>query len=505
MRNVKQYQVLISTPSDVQEELESIKNVIDTFNRNVGKYNGVVLLPVHWSKDVFPQSGGRPQSLINSQIVNESDFVISVLWTRFGTPTGEYDSGTEEEIEIMLRKDKQVFLYISKRPVQLDKIDQNQYEKIKNFEEKYKSKALYWAYDSVEDFEKLLYDHLTKYFGYKENEQDNDKSSLGIKVYTGQELSNDIIFYNTNYAEPKYFTNLIEEIKKNIDKINNIKLPLKDEKNTDENGINLEGGILKDVIAKSLLSVTNANISEEEKETIEKFISKYSISNISDDFYNLGNCTKKVGGNILTGRTFYEPKGSEKEVEKYNLIYNLLYNIYQFEDLKEYLRYIDEYKKLWLVIENDGERFDEDITINLYLPKEKFIMKDDIKNPPIWALDIIKESIGDLLVPSEKYNIKKYTDYKKDTTFIIDNPLESTEERLTKEIDKFRKKLDEIFVYEIYEDKDFKIVQINLSYIKQKTYINFPTFLLLNSNIDEIKYDITSKYNKKVEKSIKVQ
>ena len=73
MRNVKQYQVLISTPSDVQEELESIKNVIDAFNRTVGLYNGVALLPVHWSKDVFPQSGGRPQSLINSQIVNESD------------------------------------------------------------------------------------------------------------------------------------------------------------------------------------------------------------------------------------------------------------------------------------------------------------------------------------------------------------------------------------------------------------------------------------------------
>ena len=47
MRNVKQYQVLISTPSDVQEELESIKNVIDAFNRTVWLYNGVSLLPVH--------------------------------------------------------------------------------------------------------------------------------------------------------------------------------------------------------------------------------------------------------------------------------------------------------------------------------------------------------------------------------------------------------------------------------------------------------------------------
>ena len=36
MRNVKQYQVLISAPSDVKDELEAIYLVIEDFNRGFG-------------------------------------------------------------------------------------------------------------------------------------------------------------------------------------------------------------------------------------------------------------------------------------------------------------------------------------------------------------------------------------------------------------------------------------------------------------------------------------
>ena len=64
-----------------------------------------------------------------------------MLWTRFGSPTENYDSGTEEEIEIMLREGKQVFLYISKRAVNLDDVDYSQYERVKSFKDKYKIKG----------------------------------------------------------------------------------------------------------------------------------------------------------------------------------------------------------------------------------------------------------------------------------------------------------------------------------------------------------------------------
>ncbi|WP_353622123.1 hypothetical protein [Halocella sp. SP3-1] len=61
---------------------------------------------MHWETSAFPESGKRPQALLNKQIVNDSDAAIAIFWTRFGTPTEEYDSGTEEEIEKMLKSDK---------------------------------------------------------------------------------------------------------------------------------------------------------------------------------------------------------------------------------------------------------------------------------------------------------------------------------------------------------------------------------------------------------------
>ena len=41
--------------------------------------------------------GSDPQQIINSQVSDEYDIFIGILWTRFGTPTERAGSGTEEE------------------------------------------------------------------------------------------------------------------------------------------------------------------------------------------------------------------------------------------------------------------------------------------------------------------------------------------------------------------------------------------------------------------------
>ena len=48
---------------------------------------------------------------MNEQFVNKCDAAVAIFWTGFGSPTDEYDSETEEEIEIMLQSGKQVLPY----------------------------------------------------------------------------------------------------------------------------------------------------------------------------------------------------------------------------------------------------------------------------------------------------------------------------------------------------------------------------------------------------------
>ena len=163
-KNITQYELLISCPGDVKEEVEIIKEVIHKFNSAFSKTLGIMIQERYWETDSYPESGNKPQEILNKQFVNDCDAVVAIFWTRFGTPTDEYGSGTEEEIEKMITANKQVFMYFSDAPMPPSQTANGQYKKIQQFKEKYKDKGLYWTYTKTDDFKDLFYAHLNKYF-----------------------------------------------------------------------------------------------------------------------------------------------------------------------------------------------------------------------------------------------------------------------------------------------------------------------------------------------------
>ena len=102
-QNVTLYNLLISCPGDIKEEVTLIESAVDEFNELYAETLGITIKTRHWSKSSYAQSGGKPQALLNEQFVNKCDAAVAIFWTRFGSPTDEYGSGTEEEIEIMLQ------------------------------------------------------------------------------------------------------------------------------------------------------------------------------------------------------------------------------------------------------------------------------------------------------------------------------------------------------------------------------------------------------------------
>ena len=109
-KNVDLYNLLISCPGDVTSEIKIINEVVNDFNDRFSEALGVLLKTKHWSKNSYAQSGGNPQTLLNEQFIKDCDVAVAIFWTRFGTPTDEYGSGTEEEIELMLKSKKQIFM-----------------------------------------------------------------------------------------------------------------------------------------------------------------------------------------------------------------------------------------------------------------------------------------------------------------------------------------------------------------------------------------------------------
>lgn len=110
-----------------------IEAAVDEFNELYAETLGITIKTRHWSKSSYAQSGGKPQALLNEQFVNKCDAAVAIFGTRYGSPTDEFGSGTEEEIEIMLQSGKQVFMYFSDKPIPPSKINGDGYEKIQAF------------------------------------------------------------------------------------------------------------------------------------------------------------------------------------------------------------------------------------------------------------------------------------------------------------------------------------------------------------------------------------
>ncbi len=217
-QNVTLYNLLISCPGDIKEEVTLIESAVDEFNELYAETLGITIKTRHWSKSSYAQSGGKPQALLNEQFVNKCDAAVAIFWTRFGSPTDEYGSGTEEEIEIMLQSGKQVFMFFSDKPIPQSKINGDGYEKIQAFRDKYKDKGIYFTYSSDEEFKKMFFAHLSMHFLTEKrvSETANEyRSELKLKV--------DYIKHNTTVAFPTilFVKNEIDEIPYKITSKNN--------------------------------------------------------------------------------------------------------------------------------------------------------------------------------------------------------------------------------------------------------------------------------------------
>jgi hypothetical protein len=169
------YQVMIASPGDVSAERGVIRETLNEWNTVNSNSHNSVLLPIGWETHSSPEMGDRPQAILNKQILKGCDLLVGVFWTRIGTSTGSYESGTVEEIEEHLKAGKPTMLYFSKTPVEMDSVDTEQYEKLKVFRESCKARGVYEVYESLSDFKDKFYRQLQ----LKMNNDDNFKSSSG--------------------------------------------------------------------------------------------------------------------------------------------------------------------------------------------------------------------------------------------------------------------------------------------------------------------------------------
>jgi hypothetical protein len=154
--------VLIASPGDVNDERNAVTAAIhewNAINSHPDTIN-ILLHPIKWETHSYPESGDRPQALLNQQIVTRGDFLIGIFGVRLGTPTGVAESGTIEEIEQFRELGKYVALYFSNAPVQRN-VDRDQLEALERYKEARKKDTKYEVFSNADDLRSQVSQHLT--------------------------------------------------------------------------------------------------------------------------------------------------------------------------------------------------------------------------------------------------------------------------------------------------------------------------------------------------------
>jgi cell division GTPase FtsZ len=160
--------VFLASPSDVADERESAKSVIDELNlQNTGRW-GTFLELVRWETHAMPAMGPAQEIVTRTTKFTDIDIFVGVLWSRLGTPTAAADSGTVEEFNEAYSSWSKcgrpwIAFYFCDRPVQFGGVGRaQQYLGVAQFRESFPDKGIYFTYTTVSQFEQLLSRHLPR-------------------------------------------------------------------------------------------------------------------------------------------------------------------------------------------------------------------------------------------------------------------------------------------------------------------------------------------------------
>lgn len=191
--------ILIASPSDVNEERQVIEKVIHDWNATHFSSIGIMLNPIKWESHAYPASGDRPQAIINKQIVESGDILVAIFGCKLGTPTGAALSGTIEEIEEFRKAGKYVALYFSTANVPRH-ADHTQLEALESYKTKRQKDALYFEFEDSSS----LRDHFTRH--------------LPKIVYDVYENSNPpSLSQGPNTDSPTLLAEIVSELEDNLD------------------------------------------------------------------------------------------------------------------------------------------------------------------------------------------------------------------------------------------------------------------------------------------------
>lgn len=163
IKHLKILCTFVASPDDVIEERNIVKQTINEINEYY-RDHGYELEFCGYEN--CPPEMGRPQGILN-KLIDDCEIFVGIMGMRFGSPTGEADSGTEEEFRhaYKLWQDKGVpkILFYFKKISDGDEVNNDdQMRKVIEFKNEIKKMGLIKEFKDQDDFKRQIKAHLKK-------------------------------------------------------------------------------------------------------------------------------------------------------------------------------------------------------------------------------------------------------------------------------------------------------------------------------------------------------
>jgi len=152
---------MLISPGDVDEERQALIDACKEWNGTQGNLLGAEVQMLRWDKDCVPDMSSHPQNIVNQQILQKCDFAVAVFWSRLGTPTEKFDSGSVEEVETLRKMGKRLLVYFREGNIPPDSAKNGQYSQLVGYRDKWGAKGLLGSYHDVPELAEKFTEHLT--------------------------------------------------------------------------------------------------------------------------------------------------------------------------------------------------------------------------------------------------------------------------------------------------------------------------------------------------------
>lgn len=262
-----------------------------------------------------------------------------------------------------------------------------------------------------------------------------------------------------------------------------------------------------DLNKSSNSSLSLGNYIKFEKEDIQN-IKQYAENNdmpLNDDFFDIGNLKCFQLANTATSYS-----GSESEKRKYNLICDLEEKTGIYNGVKSFYDQLIKIHYTELLIENIGNKYDEDIEVTLKIKKEDFFEFNCLPIPSEAIIRSVldKKILNGILENKKVKDINNFTGTNnldvpiKPSSYSIPGMLGRFGPGYEAYVDYYQEIIEYIADYKVICDEEYCYIKFEQKNIKPNEKISLPSRILFKNIPELIEYEIKSKHNPNIQKGV---